>query len=592
MFRGEPYRTATQWCGLLSTVLLTLAGGMTMKRAYANDIEYGGEEYQRRLLNEARQDNGLVFEPQPEGKIIERIVTVPFGVILPDEPYPKFLNWFHVTTLPQVIDRELLFQVGDPWTADKVLESARNMRNYLFLTSARIVACKGSTPNTVVVLVVTKDLWSLRTDIDFQYLGGQVLAFETQLSEDNLAGRMKRVTGDFGFDQPTYFGGLQYSDPRLLGSQVKMSPQGDLIWNRSTGVLEGGVANFTIQQPLYTLDTPWAWIGAMRYRKDIYRLYSSGQEAYYLSPTTGESIPYSFNRHLLNFQAGVTRSLGHTHKRDYSVGYRSLISIYSVPAQTYAVQQATITDFENSSVPLTESAGMIYASFHAYEADYRELIDIQSFAVTEDFHLGPDYSAELRLAAPVFGFSSTFFEPILNVGWSTYQSDDLFATTGSFDVRYQPQLNSANPWVNGSVTAGAKNVTPRFKFMRLHTQLRAGRRFNDYNHVFTTLGGDSYLRGYPQAYFIGSNFWVGNVEFRSEPIAWSTVHLGAAVFFDIGSAADTVSQLTPHESVGFGFRVGFPQFNHDVFRLDIAVPLETIVNGSPAYVAAQFGQTF
>lgn len=559
--------------------------------AQALDALYGGEHYQRELLYVAKESHGLEADPTPEGKVIERIVTVPYDVFLADDPYPRFLNWFHITTLPRVIERELLFKAGDRWSNELIAESARNIRTYLFVSVARVIATRGSSPDKVVALVVTKDTWSLRTNAEFQLVGRQLQYLDAQLTEENLIGRRKRATIDLGLNPAIYYAGIQYRDPRVLSSNLYLIERGDLFWNRTSGVVEGGVANISIQEPLYTLDTPWAWKGDLKYRKDIQRLFTLGEVAQVRASATGELIAFEYNRHQLDLELGFTRSMGRERKRNYSFGYRSFVHLYSTPAQ--AVQIATLREFEASILPLSESAGLVYAGFHTYRADYRELLDIQSFAVTEDQRLGLDLSAELRLADPWLGFSSRYLQPVVNAAWSSYASDNLFVASGGVETRYQPQLTSASPWVNGHVTLGVRNVTPKVSVFRLHTSLIGGRRFNDFNHDFKTLGGESSLRGYPVAYLIGANYWNGNAEIRTAPIAWSTVHLGLAAFFDVGGASNDVTRLSPHASAGGGLRIGLPQFNREIFRIDFGFPLETLpANKTPSYFVAQYGQAF
>jgi outer membrane protein assembly factor BamA len=63
-----------------------------------------------------------------------------------------------------VIERELLFKEGDQWNTLTVQESARNIRNYLLVAVGQIVPVRGTDRNSVIALVVTKDLWSLRTN--------------------------------------------------------------------------------------------------------------------------------------------------------------------------------------------------------------------------------------------------------------------------------------------------------------------------------------------------------------------------------------------------------------------------------------------
>lgn len=577
--------------GALAVALALLA---SVPLAHAGpEIGYGGELYQDELVDAARARERLERDPSPQGKTIERIVAAPYDVITEGEPYPKLLNWFHVTTLPEVVERELLFKVGDAWNDSFVAETGRNLRAYLFVTSARIVPCKGSAPDRITVLVVTKDLWSLRPNADFLWVGSQLQTLDAELTEENLAGRNKRATIDLGLTLATYYGGLQYQDPRLNGSTWTLASRGDLYWNRSSGALEGGIANLTVQNPLRSLGTEWGWIGSFKYRKDIYRLFSGGGVAQYVAPSTGQRMPYRLDRRTLELQAGVLRSFGRERKLDYSFGYRAFTKRYGVPALSTPVQAATQAAFEADVLPRSENVGLAYAGVRSYDARFRELIDIETFALTEDFRFGADLAAEVRAATPAFGFSSTFIEPVVDLKWSAYEWDDLFTATASADIRYQPQLNLASNWVNGSFTAGLRNVSPRFSVFRLHTSVRGGRRINDLTQSFNALGGDGSLRGYPSAYLIGANFWAANAELRTKPLTLATLHVGFAGFFDVGGASDDLARMGAHAAVGGGLRIGLPQFNRQILRVDLGLPLEGLSAGyEPAYLVAQYGQAF
>jgi hypothetical protein len=552
----------------------------------------GSEEYQEALISKTRSANQLRPDRAPEGKIIERIVIAPYDVILQEDPFPQFLNWFHVTTQPEVIQRELLFREGDRWSEAQISETARNLRNYLFIAAGRIVACEGSDPQHVVALVVTKDLWSLRANTAFSFVGTELEVLDMELSEHNLLGHTKRATLDFGLNLASWYAGEQYRDPRLLGTELLLKQRADLIVNRGSGHLEGGVTSLSLEQPLYTLDTPWAWNLSGSYRKDIYRFFSAGSLSLVFIPGTGEPLPYLFNREQLDFKAVLTRSLGHEHKHDFNSGYRAFVHNYSTPAPPTPVLPATTAGFESQVLPRTESAGMLFAGMHSYEATYRELIDIQTFALTEDYRLGLDFNAEMRWASRVFGFSSAFIQPLVTADWSWLVSDDLLTLGSGFNARYQPEISPASDWEDVYGTIRVRNVSPRLGFLRLHSGLRYVRRYNDLDHGFDALGGDSSLRGYPSAFFHGANLWSGNFEVRTAPVALATLHFGFATFFDIGGAADNLDAMGAHASAGAGIRVGLPQFNRELLRVDFGFPLETIQGASPAYIVAQYGQAF
>jgi hypothetical protein len=597
---------AVVWAGALSAL------GAPCARA--QQIEYGGQGYQQHLVDAAREAQGLEYDPAPEGKMIERIVQTRYDVITPDEPYPLFLNLFHVTTLAPVVRRELLFSEGERWNTDHVLESAHNLRSYLFLSFAQIVACKGSAPDRVIAVVVTKDLWSLRPNFNFSFGDGKFEQGQAELTEENVAGRMKRATIDLGFDLARWYAGLQYLDPRIWGGELSMLERGDLFVNRASGQLEGGVATLILQKPQYTLDTRWFWGASLRYRQEVARQFTGGGIADFVSGATGESMPYQYNQHLVDLQAGATRSFGYRQKDDFSAGYRGFVHLFDVPALTPPVSPATQADFEASVLPHSESAGMLYVGYHRYEGEYHGLIDIDSFAVNEEYRFGLDLSVELRLANPAFGFSSSFYEPVITASWTRYEDDDLFVVSAGVDTRYQPELGGSMPWVDGTFMANVRNVSPRFGFLRLHTDVRGIRRVNDFNHFVSVLGGDvnplvptpigggttqlatlagvASLRGYPSGQFIGENLWAANAELRTVPVALWSVHLGLAAFYDMGAASTDLTALSPFESVGAGVRIGLPQFNTDVLRLDFGYPLRQLPGIESNYLVAVYGQAF
>ena len=142
----------------------------------------------------------------------------------------------------------------------------------------------------------------------------------------------------------------------------------------------------------------------------------------------------------------------------------------------------------------------------------------------------------------------------------------------------------------------AKNVSPKFGKgwfpIRVATGLQYVNRSEDLNHGISTLGGDTNLRGYPSQYLAGAQLLAGNIEVRTEPISFKSVHFGEAAFLDCGDAFSTKPDFHLYNSVGLGERILFPQFNRSVLRIDLAFPLQTVVGASPAYFSAQFGQAF
>jgi hypothetical protein len=60
------------------------------------------------------------------------------------------------------------------------------------------------------------------------------------------------------------------------------------------------------------------------------------------------------------------------------------------------------------------------------------------------------------------------------------------------------------------------------------------------------------------------------------------------LFYDVGGAEDTFARMTIHSNVGYGFRMLVPQTSRELFRFDLAIPLDDGVRtrrGSPHFIA-------
>src|SRR5262245_56366661 len=121
-------------------------------------------DYEATTLKEAAARVGAsdVVAEAADGKLIERVDIVILDVFDEHDPIPDFVNVFHATTREFVIRQELLFDAGQPYSSGRADESARNLRTIRQLSLVLVVPVQGSAPDRVRVLVITKDVWSLR----------------------------------------------------------------------------------------------------------------------------------------------------------------------------------------------------------------------------------------------------------------------------------------------------------------------------------------------------------------------------------------------------------------------------------------------
>src|SRR5262249_51353594 len=111
----------------------------------------------------------------------------------------------------------------------------------------------------VKLLVITKDVWSLRLNSDYLVVGGKLLKLTIQPNEENFLGTHQSALLTFILDQGRYTFGGRYTIPRVAGSRIQTYLDGNVYINRKTGEPEGSYVTFLYGQPLYSTRAEWAW---------------------------------------------------------------------------------------------------------------------------------------------------------------------------------------------------------------------------------------------------------------------------------------------------------------------------------------------
>jgi hypothetical protein len=544
--------------------------------------------YEEDLIADVLAEQHLVPDKTPLGKRIERIVVAPQDIFLPRfDPVPAFFNILHVTTKPDVVRRELLFGEGEIIGEDTIEESERNLRSLFVLAVARIVTARGSTPDSVVVVVVTKDLWTLRPNTNFVYENGNLDLLQFTLAEHNLAGRNKFLGLNFRLDPATFTLGQHYIDPRVWGSRIAAEEQVLVIFNRDSGDPEGTIALANASRPLFSLATEWGWYAGVYYEDDVSRRFINGATA----------PQYTYDQRFVSGALDGKRSFGRAWKSIFTLGYSANTARFRPHATT-----------DPMILPFSEDVANIYLRYDFYQPRYVTFQDIQAYALTEDYRLGPQSTVELDLAASELGFSSDFFRAFASVAWRwLLGDDDLFYVGASGEARYEPHFSNpqhwTTPWVNRAFSATIHNISPRWWILRFLARASVTLHDYDLSNAVLQLGGTSGLRGFAAGTFNGANLYVFNLEARTKPIALWTVYFGLVGFYDGGAAyfsrygepaleevGTVLRPVSYHHDAGFGLRIQLPQFNHEAVRVDMAFPLEA--SPDPVVVTAAFGQVF
>jgi hypothetical protein len=496
--------------------------------------------------------------------------------------------------------------------------------------------------------LVTKDIWSIRLNTNWNMVGSVIQFLDFTPTETNFLGRNKRLSVHIGLQQlqlsPVELRdkleiGQLYLDSRLLGSRLQLTEYVDLVFDgdlpeggRSstgerwvpagkTGDLQGVYAYLRLTRPLFSLATEWGFDAyALADVRQVRRFVVNGSappegEDSGLSLKTvaiedgGGAISYLPRVHDSRYYTGVTsliRSFGRTIKHDVTLSLGGYSKRFLSPDGFSAIFDAVaLQKYRRTSLPRSEDAFFHQISYRTYQARYVQLRNVQTFALTEDFTLGHEVTAAVRFAAnldqPVQG-GLGFIEASLDASYLWHLGGDLLWVWANAGTRWQPGLDGLGyrgPWANSSVGGGIRNISPRLWIGRLHAQVRTLLRENNLDNATSSLGSDTGLRGYGADQFEAPNLFQVNVEYRSLPINLYTLHLGFVVFYDGGAVwgpdPRNAGQGLPfryHQSVGLGLRTHFPQFDKDSLRVDFGVPLSGAAGGVGTWFSFSFRQVF
>ncbi|HEX6764101.1 MAG TPA: hypothetical protein VF103_01460 [Polyangiaceae bacterium] len=544
----------------------------------------------------ARLGTSDVIDTAPEGKLVERVDIVVLDVFDEHDPVPDVVNVFHVMTRPWVIRQELLFDAGEPYSAHRADESARNLRKIPQLSLVLVVPLQGSAPDRVRVLVITRDVWSLRLSWDLQGSAGQggttITKFTLNPTEMNFLGTHTIVGALFNLDPGTYSFGLNAAKRRLFGSDIEVNLVGGLVYGRATGNAEGSFGSFTYGSPLRTTSDRWGWGTGVAYRYDIARRYANGGVERFDAEVTSENDALPIEYHRERFIGGVelVRSFGTTQKYDVSIGAdadRRLARYKHRPGADPRAEQELIAEY----LPVNDTRMGPFAQLRTHGERYHHTIDLETLELQEDYRLGPEILLRAYPASTALGSTRDLLGITSGVSYTASLGDGLVRVGGVNTIEYETHGNH-----DASVQARAHVAAPRLAFARFVADGIFADRYENYLNLNYSLGGDTRLRGYPlsgfEGSFRGSKALAVNAECRTTSVNIWSARVGLDAFYDVGDAVDDLADLSLKQSVGLGVRILFPYFDRVVFRVDWGFPLTPGYPTFPGGLFVTFGQAF
>jgi hypothetical protein len=597
---------------------LSIAAPARAQKPTSKTTEYS--PYEKEAISTALEDLKVEVDPAPEDKIVDKIMSVRLEVLEPRDPGPELLknvpllsplgtyvtkpmlNSLHILTKEWIFRRELLVREGEPYIQVLVDETARNMRSRmpLQISLVAILPIKSQEPGKVDLLILTKDIWSLRLSFNVSVTPGGVEDLIIVPQETNFLGLQHTLSTSFEMRPETYTLGLGYKVPRFGYSWFGAAASGSITINKLQGAPEGSSMSISAGQALFSTRTDWAYEGSVGYTVGVARRYSNAHVFLFDSPLTSgrDAIPYEYKSRSFSGAATITRSFGWRVKNNFALSFNASAADYST-FDLSAFNPIAVDDFKHRALPTSESRVYPSLSWSTFTTNFLRTLDVNTLALQEDYRLGHNVGVTIYPVPKALGSSRNLFGITGHAGYTVALGDGFAGASVTGVAEFaenranippdaEPVAFGWNPAItDGSVSGAFGAVTPRLGFGRVAMNASFNNRYRNYLNAQTLLGGSDRLRGYPTNFLSGKDTILYNIEFRSTSIDVLKAQVGGVLFYDAGDAAASWSALNAKQSVGFGLRALFPQVNRLVFRLDFAFPLNRgpfPETGSPAPV--------
>lgn len=484
-------------------------------------------------------------------------------------PYST-VNDLKMTTIEDVIRRELLFNVGDVYDEFLLEESERRLRTLRYLREVTIISNVDGADVDIVVSV--QDTWTIIPQANVS-MGGGANKNSVGIGDSNLFGLGKRLEMLYADDEGRETYEVVWDDPRFMATEQQLVLG---LFERSDGYRTVGYFG----RPLRTLAGTFSWQLNTDFSDVVERMFKSGEE------------DYIFRKRHQAMAAGMTFSVGEPSDsvERFSLGYEFLNDVFN---------QADLDDFNSVNLdPNIVSADLDrladdrrfsgpFVEYNYLEPRYVALDHVDRFERTEDFNLGRDIKLRLGYAPE---FLDSYGNTILSAaryqrGWklsaSHFLRQELSCSTRTQHDRFNNTILRGN-WryydvlgerYIGNVSIGSHTLASSL-LMDYGLDLDEDAQF--------VLGAENGLRGYKSRMFTGTSRLLLNLEDRihlAEDVL-KLVSFGTVLFFDIGGAAGSAPGeiLTDHlySDAGIGLRLGFPRSSGgSVLRLDLAFPMRS-----------------
>jgi hypothetical protein len=374
-------------------------------------------------VDEAMTALGLRVDPHPAGKVIGAIHVVNQEVFSRRDWYLQLGNIFHRTTRPDVLARELLMKPGDRYDPELVEETTRNLQvtketvgSTTFVppelsSVVAIIPVVAASPGDVDLLVVTRDVWSLRLNTNFELQQKTLTLLQTSLSENNLFGWRKYLSVVLTMDQGSMAIGPSYFDPNIHGTRLTLlaaarpTPRPRHGRPRGTPRPSPALPALRPRQQRGRIDLGHVNVVQRSFQGTHLRL-----EDLRATPDVVELLPYIYRREVTTVDSNVVRSFGRAVIQRVTLGHlydRRRSSL--VPGFPATPEDGQL--FLAQYAPLSQRRSEPYLRYDMFTARYAVYRDLDTFDLRENRRLGPSLSLRVGYDLPALG--SDFSAPVV-----------------------------------------------------------------------------------------------------------------------------------------------------------------------------------
>jgi hypothetical protein len=501
------------------------------------------------------KDTQEVLGPDGKPLKVRKIHVVTQNIFDPKKPGEdkalfRLADRLHIVTRPEVIERQVLMKPGDPYSPAAAAESERILRRNRYLYDAQIRPIPVG-DGEVDLEVVTRDVWTLQGGVGFHRSGGaNTTHFDIQDINFLGAGKGISLSHQSSVDRTANL--VSYDDPSLLGTHGRL----DMAYSDNS---DGSFKSLSLERPFYSLDTRWALGGAATLDDRVDPLYDRGHVF----------ERFQHRQDVFGIYAGRSPGLSDRQTHRWLAGF-SVERDRFAPAQGFDLP---------ALLPGDRTLAYPWVSYEYLQDGYFTARDMDRIQRTEDVNVGRQL--HLRL-----GYSST--------AWGGTLNRVLTDTSASIGWRPGPRQLLLTRIQGGARFggSGAENLqvgaSVRYYVRDFGDNLFYAALGGDVVHNLDPerqllLGGDTGLRGYPLRFLQGDHRVLFTLEqrFFSDRELFHLLHMGAAVFFDAGSAwfedgdGKVAADRKLLKDVGLGLRFGSSRSARgSMVHLDLAFPLD------------------